>query len=179
MPLVPGATVREGLKSSERAINLHRLTGGSGAAKVRSGLDLHLDVSLTGTAAEVQATLTNTGVGHAMPGGLSTKSLVLAVGVESARGELVQRRERVFRRELRDAQGNVLTDVAALFLASTAVGEDSRLKPKESRTERFTMPLPDGARAVVARIEYRDASDPKHEPTTTLILEQRHPLSGR
>jgi hypothetical protein len=171
--------VREGLKSGERAINLHRLTGGGGAAKVRSGLDLRLAVSVTSTAADVQATLTNSGVGHAAPGGLSTKALVLAVGVENARGELLQRRERVFRRELRDARGNALASVADLFLKSASVGEDTRLKPKESRTERFTVPMPEGARAIVARLEYRDASDPTAAPKTTLIREERHPLSGR
>lgn len=179
MPLVPGSTVREGLQSDQRVINLHRLTGGSGAAKVRSGLDLRLSVSVTSTAADVQVTVTNSGVGHAAPGGLSSKALVLAVGVESARGELLQRRERLFRRELRDAQGRALTSVADLFLKSAAVGEDTRLKPTEARTERFTVPVPAGAKAIVARLEYRDASAPGAEPTSTLILEERHPLSGR
>lgn len=179
MPLVPGSPVREGLKSGERAMNLHRLTGGSGAAKVRSGVELRLAVSVTATAAEVHATLTNSGVGHALPGGLATKALVLAVGVDTGDGALWQRRERVFRRTLRDARGRDIDNVADLFLKSVAVGEDTRLKPKETRTERFTLPVPEGALAIVARLEYRDASDPTAAPRTTLILEERHPLTGR
>lgn len=179
MPLVPGSTVREGLKASERMLNLHRLVGGSSVAKVRSGIDLRLDVSRGGTAADVQVVVTNSGVGHAAPGGLATKALVLAVGVESARGELLHRRERVYRRSLLDAHGQVLWGVGDLFLKSASVGEDTRLQPKESRSERFTVPLPEGAQAIVARLEYRDASDPTSAPRTTLILEERHAFSGR
>lgn len=179
MPPVPGSTVREGLKASERAVNLHRLSGGSSAAKVKSGLELRLDVSRTSTAAEIDALVINSGAGHAVPAGLSSKSLVLAVAIETATGELVQRRERVFRRELRDSEGRALESVSDLFLKSASVGPDTRLKPKEPRYERFTLPLPEGARAVVARLEYRDASDPTAPAKTTLVLEERREFSRR
>jgi hypothetical protein len=179
MPLVPGRTVREGLAASQRAVNLHRLTGGGGMAKVRSGLELELAVSRTSTSVEIDATVSNRGAGHAVPGGLSSKTLVLAVALESASGELVQRRERLYRRELKDAQGRVLGSVSDLFLKSAAVGLDTRLKSGESRRERFTLPLSAGARAVVARLEYRDASDPTQPARTALVLERREVFAGR
>jgi hypothetical protein len=173
MPLVPGATVREGLDSTQRRINLHRIAGGSSANRVRGGLELRLEPLAVGAAsADVQVVVSNTAVGHSAPGGLSTKSLVLAVGVDTGAGELAHRRERIYRRDLKDAGGRVLTTVPDLFLKAVAVGEDTRLKQKEARTERFTVPLPENWKAIVARLEYRDASDPK-APKTTLITEQR------
>jgi hypothetical protein len=180
MPLVPGRTVREGLQSTQRRINLHRLVGGSVASKIRSGLLFRIDsLSVTSASAEVQVVVANTAVGHAAPGGLPTKSLVVAVGVETASGELMHRRERVYRRELKDAEGRVLVTVPDLFLKSASVGEDTRLKQKEARVERFTVPIPEGAKAIVARLEYRDATDPKAGPKVTLVAEERRDLTAR
>jgi hypothetical protein len=173
MPLVPGTTVGEGLESTQRRINLHRLVGGSVASRVRGGLDLRFGTLGVGaTSADVEVIVANTAVGHSAPGGLSSKSLVLAVGVDTGAGELAHRRERVYRRELKDAEGRVLATVPDLFLKAASIGEDTRIKQKESRTERFTVPLPENWKAIVARLEYRDASDPK-APKTTLISEQR------
>jgi hypothetical protein len=179
MPLVPGNTVREGIESStRRRINLHRLVGGSGASSLQRGLDLRIDALVhTAGSADVRVVVSNTAVGHAVPGGLSSKTLVLAVGVEAASGELMHRRERVYRRDLNDAEGRVLSAVADLFRKAAAVGQDTRIKPKESRNERFTVPIPEGAKAIVARLEYRDDSDPKAGPRTTLIHEERRELA--
>jgi cytochrome c554/c'-like protein len=173
MPLVPGATVKEALDPTQRRINLHRIVGGSAATRVSGGLELRLQsVDIGAASADVQVLVTNTSVGHAAPGGLSTKSLVLAVGVDTGSGELASRQERVYRRELLDAAGHPLATVQDLFLKSASVGQDTRLKQKEARAERFTVPLPESWKAIVARIEYRDASDPK-QPRSTLIAEQR------
>jgi hypothetical protein len=91
----------------------------------------------------------------------------------------VQPRERVYHRTLLDAQGHALTTVPDLFLRAASVGEDTRIKPGEARTERFTLPLPEGAKAIVARLEYSDASDPKAGPKRTAVTEVRRDLEGR
>ena len=181
MALVPGTTVREDLKgSSLRVINLHRLVGGSSKGQLARGLDLKIDaLSRSGGSAEVSVVVTNVASGHSVPGGLSTKSLVLAVGVETAGASLQHRQERIYRRELKDAGGRVLETVADLFLEAATVASDTRIKPKESRTERFTVPIPEGAKAVVARLEYRDVSDPTTPPKTTLVTEVRRDLAPR
>jgi Cytochrome c554 and c-prime len=174
MPLVPGNAVGEGLQASQRRINLHRLQGGGTASKLRSGLELRFgSVDVGGSSADVQVVVTNAAVGHAAPGGLSSKSLVLAVGVDAGGAELQHRRETVYRRELRDAEGHALVAVADLFLKAASVGADTRLRPMESRTERFTVPLPQNWKAIVARLEYRDASDPAAAPKATLVAEER------
>jgi hypothetical protein len=174
MPLVPGKTVAEGLESTQRRINLHRLEGGSAVSGVQSGLELRIaSVDIGSAAAGVDLVVTNARVGHAAPGGLSTKSLVVAVGVDTGGRELMYRRERVYRRELKDAEGHTLTTAAEMFLKASSVGEDTRLKPKEARAEHFTVPLPENWRAIVAQLEYRDLSDPQAGPKTTLVFEQR------
>lgn len=84
MPLVPGKTVTEGLQSTQRRINLHRLEGGSAVTGVQSGLELRIgSLDLGSASAGVEVVVTNRRVGHSAPGGLSTKSLVLAVGVDT------------------------------------------------------------------------------------------------
>ena len=174
MPLVPGETVIEALQPTQRRINMHRLQGGSTASKVLSGMEVRFGpVDVGSASADVQVVVTNKAVGHAAPGGLSSKSLVLAVGIDTGAADLVHRLERVYRRELKDAQGHGLVAVADLFLKAASVGEDTRIRPKESRTERFTVPLPENWKAIVARLEYRDASDPTAAPKTTLVTEER------
>jgi hypothetical protein len=174
MPLVPGKTVAEGLQSTQRRINLHRLGGGGAVSGVQSGLQLRIgSLDLGSESAGVEVVVTNKGVGHSAPGGLSTKSLVLAVGVDTGSPELMYRRERVYQRELKDAEGRTLAGPTEMFLRAASVGEDTRLKPKEARVERFTVALPKGWRAIVARLEYRDASDAKAGPKTTLVFEER------
>jgi hypothetical protein len=177
MPLVPGSTVHEGLTSSQRRINMHRMAGGSLPNTVRFGLDFEITGSrVSATHAEVDVRLANTEVGHSAPGGLSTKALVVAVGIENRAGQLLHRRERVYRRQLLDAAGEEITSVAELFGKAASVGEDSRLKPGESRSEHFTFPVAEDSVAIVARLEYRDASAPGAPPETRLITEARRSL---
>ncbi len=182
MGLVPGATVREDIKGAAiRVVNLHRLVGGSARSQLERGLDLKIEsMTRSGGTAEVSVVVANVAAGHSVPGGLSTKSLVLAVGVETtAGGALEHRQERVYRREMKDESGRVLETVPDMFLKAASVGRDTRIKPKESRTERFSLPIPAGARAVVARLEYKDASDPRGAPKTLLITETRRDLAAR
>jgi hypothetical protein len=181
MALVPGTVARiPGPRGSQRVVNLHRLVGGSSATQLARGLELVIEsVAASSGSADVVVVVTNDAAGHSIPGGLATKSLVLAVGSEATDGKLEYLQERVYRRELKDARGVVLENVADMFLRAASVGNDSRIKPRESRRERFSVALPSGARAIVARLEYRDASDPRGGPTTSLITEARYPLGGR
>lgn len=180
MALVPGTATVGGGSGALRVVNLHRLVGGSARGQLERGLDLAIEsVTRTGGSAEVRVTVTNAAAGHAVPGGLSTKSLIVAVAVEMADGTQEHRQERVYRRELKDGSGKVLVQVADLFLKAASVGRDNRIKPKETRRERFSVPVPQGAKAIVARLEYRDASDPSGPPRTILITETRRDLAPR
>jgi len=180
MPLVPGDVVAASRDPGQRRINMHRLIGGSLASQLGSGLTLKIaSVEQTSYSAEVVVAVTNNGVGHAAPGGLPTKSLVLVVGCETAAGELKDRREWSYRRDLLGPDGAGLAGPGDMFLKATAVGQDTRIKPNEVRVERLTLPVSAASRAVVARLEYRDASDPSGPPRTTLIAQERRELPAR
>lgn len=174
MPLAPGRTVKEGLDSSQRRVNLHWMSGGSVASRLANALQLRIDSADVGsTTAQIQVAVVNSGVGHSAPGGLSSKSLVLRVGIDAGPGPLVPSLERVYHRVLRDGKGRDVSTVAGEFLEAETIGEDTRLKPGETRTERFTVPLPAAWRAIVAQLEYRDASDPRTPPQVTKVAEVR------
>ncbi len=182
MALVPGTPASiAGPNGSQRVVNLHRLVGGSAMSQLARGLDLKIEsVTGAGGSVEVSVVITNVAAGHSVPGGLATKTLVLAVGAETADGKLDYRQEKTYRRELKDDKGIVLQSVADMFLKSASVGSDNRIKPNETRRERFSVTVPSGARAIVARLEYRDGSDPRSAtPVTSLITEVKHPLGGR
>ncbi len=181
MALVPGSTTAQSAKAPVlRVVNLHRVVGGSAQSQLNRGLDLRIDsVARSSGSAEVSVVVKNVAAGHSVPGGLATKSLVLVVGSEVTEGKIEHPQERVYRREMKDDKGVVLETVADMFLRSASVGADTRIKPLESRTERFTIPLPSGSRAIVARLEYRDASDPRSAPTTLKVTEVRRDLTAR
>jgi hypothetical protein len=101
------------------------------------------------------------------------------VSAEGADGTAGPSQERVYRRELRNAKGSSLTDLAEIFMTAASEGEDTRLKPAESRTERFTVPLKQGSRAVVARLEYRDASAGGEKTKIFVITESRWEIKAR
>jgi hypothetical protein len=183
MSLVPGTKVKEGLEQSApgaRLVNLHRLVGGTSEGQLNRGLDLKFDsVSVTGTSANVRVLVTNSGAGHRIPGGLPTKSLVLVVSAVGDAGDLGSPQERVYRRELRDAKDNPVKGLAETFMKAKSEGEDTRLRPLETRTEQLTLQLPQASRAVVARLEYRDASDASAPPKVSVISQVRWELKGR
>ncbi|MFQ5878163.1 MAG: multiheme c-type cytochrome [Acidobacteriota bacterium] len=182
MALVPGTKVRAGLarKGSPRLVNLHRLVGGSARGQLERGLDLAIEsLERAGGRGRITVTVKNVAAGHAVPGGLATKSLVLTVGVDAGNAELLHRQRRVYLRELKDGEGRILETVPDLFLKAASVGRDSRIRPGESRTERFILPLPRGARAVVARLEYRNGTESRSSPRVTLITETRRDLRSR
>ena len=179
MALVPGRVTAGGTEKegSARVVNLHRLVGGSSRGQLDTGLDLVLK-SVRRSAGRVELTVevANVAAGHAVPGGLSTKTLVLSAGVESGDETLQHIRSRRYRREIEDADGRVLKTVPDLFLKGASVGLDNRIRPRESRTERFNLPIPAGARAIVVRLEYEDASDPRIAPVVIRITEVREQL---
>ena len=183
MALVPGTKVTAGLEqsgASPRVVNLHRLVGGTSLGQLNRGVDLKFEsVAVSGTSASVRIAVSNSGAGHRIPGGLPTKSLVLVVGAEGATGVAGATQERVYRRVLRDAKGSPLKDLAEIFVNAKTEGEDTRLKPSETRTERFSVLLSQGSRAVVARLEYRDSSVAGAAPKTSVITEARWELKNR
>jgi hypothetical protein len=182
MALIPGDAAKPEMMASQgpRVINLHKLVGGSSISQLNRGLDLKIEAFSTSRAsAEIRVAVTNAAAGHRIPGGLPTKSLALVVGIETDNGAFQAMEETEFRRELRDSQGITLKSLADMLVRAAAAGEDSRLRPGETRRQWFRITLPDRARAVVTRLEYRDATDPEAPPKATVITQERREVPAR
>jgi len=183
MALVPGTRVKEGLEqgtAGARVVNLHRLVGGTSLGQLNRGVSLKIEsVTVTGSSAIVRMAVSNPGAGHSVPGGLPTKSLVLVAGLEGEGGRLSATQERVYRRELRDSRGSPLKGLAEIFVKAKSEGQDTRLRPQETRTERMSLPLNQGSRAVVARLEYRDSADDRSPARVAVVTEVRWELKSR
>lgn len=182
MAPIPGDAAKPEMMASQgpRVINLHRLVGGSSLSQLNRGLDLKIEsFSASRAAAEIRVAVTNAAAGHRIPGGLPTKSLALVVGIETDSGAFESMEETEYRRELRDAQGMQLRSLTDMLLRASAQGEDSRLRPGETRRQYFRITLPERARAVVARLEYRDATDPSAPVRSTVITQERREIPAR
>jgi len=178
MPLAPGATAERATGGrSQRLVNGHRIVGGTSRSWVHHGLDLSIDTLRSdGAVLEALVSVANVGAGHRVPGGLPGRRLVLEVGFETATVPFRPIEERTWQRVLLDAQGQPLDEAGAIFLRAVKEGPDTRLHPGEVRSNRFRLTPPPGARALVARLEYRDASNSAISPRVALITEVRRNL---
>jgi hypothetical protein len=185
MPLAPGATAEKAVGGrSQRLVNVHRIVGSASRAWVHHGLDLALDAhgpegGVAGPEAgmiEADVTVTNAGSGHRVPGGLPGRQLVLLVGFETSTRRFQVVGERTWQRVVLDAQGQPVVDPAAIFLRAVREGSDTRLRPGEVRTERMRLAPPERARALVARLEYRDPAKDAGSGRIVLVAEVRRNL---
>jgi len=180
MALIPGAVATQAQTEGPRVMNLHRLVGGSSLSQLNRGLSLKIEsFSASATTADIRVAVSNEAAGHPVPGGLPTKSLALVVGMEGPGDKIENAQETVYRREVRDAKGASLKSLPEMLLRATAVGQDNRLKPGETRHESFRIALKEGARAVVARLEYRDATDATAPVKSSVITQERRELKAR
>jgi hypothetical protein len=178
MPLEPGTPADRAVAgASRRSVSLHRFAGADSRSRLHHALDLEIvAVSRDGLRLAVTVAAVNRGAGHSVPGGLPGRSLVLAVGVDTGEATLAGRQERAWRRVVLDREGRVLEGPADIILRGAADGPDTRLRAGETRNETFDLDLPQGARAVVARLEYRDQAD-AGAPKSFLVSEIRRNLA--
>jgi hypothetical protein len=114
----------------------HGFLAQDGALRRRA---LGLRAAFAGEAKTLSVTVwvKNDGAGHYVPTGLPGKRLIVRVRTEDLEGREVARVERRYGRVLVDAAG---TEVP--FYAAVRLAEDTRLAPKEVRTEHFELAAP-------------------------------------
>jgi nitrate/TMAO reductase-like tetraheme cytochrome c subunit len=142
-------------------------------ANLKAAAELTLDVPEVQESGDVPVTvtITNVGAGHYLPTGLTEVRLmwlqVLAVD-EEGNELLVERRD--FQTVLEDADGNY----PAEMWEAVAIHSDDRIPPRESVSNDYTFPMPDGAVTVTAGLYYRSAPEDMAAaagvdvPTTTM-----------
>ena len=138
-----------------RLINLHRLVGGSSLGQLRRALSARLlETKRTEGSIRAVVEVRNDAAGHKAPTGLPSRSIELRLEASRGGGEVFHTDERVYRREVLDADGKKILTDGALFVAAARVGADTRLAPGESRTEIFTFPAPPGEAKLVIGLDY-------------------------
>ncbi len=143
MPMTPGETVPPSLAPARGEVNLHNLSGGhsveqvSKAAKVRV-LPIGRKV---GNVAEIKVEVSNIGSGHSIPTGMPTRKLVLEV-VLFADGREVKRFSREYQKKVSDQHGSLILEDYRVVLDGRSIIQDNRLRPGETRVERFEAIVP-------------------------------------
>jgi hypothetical protein len=156
MAIVPGERVRPDVAAApdQRIINLHRLVGSSSLSQLRRGLEATIvESGRSGGTARVKVEVRNVAAGHRVPTGLPAKQVRLIL-TASREGKPIHTEERLYARTLVDESGKVPASEGDLFLNSRKVKSDTRLAPRETRTETFKFAAPPGEIAVSARLVY-------------------------
>ena len=141
---VRGAVVDPRVKaSSQTEINQHQMPGSHSVDQLNRAIHTSLTAERKGDKLEVILKLTNVGAGHFVPTGSPLRKLILEVRAEPYGGQVYQE-QRVYMRRVADQKGSPAEHEHFAFLKSAKVLEDTRLAPKETRTEKFSFPIPRG-----------------------------------
>lgn len=136
-------------KDSASGINLHRMPGSRSVDQLNKAIQSQISTSRQGDKVQVVVKLTNAGAGHYVPTGSPMRKLILDVRFEPFGEGPASRVERIYARTIQDAKGATLPREDQAFLKGAKVVEDTRIAPKETRTETFAFDLPAGRRARV------------------------------
>ena len=135
--------------NSGDGINIHRMPGSRSVDQLNRAVQSQISTTRQGEQVKVVVKLTNVGAGHYVPTGSPMRKLILEVRMDPFGEGQPQRVERVYARTIQDQKGTTLQREHLAFLRGAKVVEDTRIAPKETRTETFTFDLPQGRRARV------------------------------
>lgn len=155
MPLIPGKIVKPEIKtSSQKQINLHAISAGHSTEQLRKAITVDIKtVNREGDFIEVIVDVTNTGSGHMVPTGIPARKLILYVELRAPNEYFSQ--QRVYQRILVDESGSEIKKECEIFLKAAKISFDNRIKPRETRTERFVFAQPRNKKVTItARMDY-------------------------
>lgn len=135
--------------ASGHGINLHQMPGSRSIEQLNRAIQSQLFTSRQGEKVKVVVKLTNAGAGHYVPTGSPMRKLILEVRLDPFVEGQALRAERIYARQIRDQKGAAIDREHVAFLRGAKVVEDTRIAPKETRTETFSFDLPAGRRARV------------------------------
>lgn len=134
---------------SASGINLHRMPGSRSVEQLNRAIQSQISTTRQGDRVKVVVKLTNAGAGHYVPTGSPMRKLILEVRFEPFGEGQAARVERVYARTVQDQKGATVPREDLAFVKGAKVAEDTRIAPKETRTETFSFDLPTGRRARV------------------------------
>jgi len=151
---VQGKVVDPRVLKSNATLNLHEIPGGHSIQQLNKAIKAALSAKRDGDQVRVVVKVTNQGAGHYVPTGSPVRQLILEIHADSYAGQHFSE-QRVYRRTVADRNGEVLKSEPLVFVKGAKVVTDTRLAPKETKTETFTFPMRRGSQArVVASFYY-------------------------
>jgi len=141
--------------SGRHTLISHTFTGGHSQIRLAKAASLSMVTGWGKEGLEVSVFLTNKESGHPLPTGIPSRRVVLNVTLYDRNGKALAALSRTYQRSLKDSQGLRIpdSDVARMFLESTGVYEDNRIRPQETRRENFFFPKPFAALGQAYSIE--------------------------
>jgi hypothetical protein len=136
-------------EASGQGINLHQMPGSHSVEQLNRAIQSQISATRQGDKVKVVVKLTNAGAGHYVPTGSPMRKLILEVRLDPFGEGQPQRVERIYARTIQDQKGNAVQREHVAFLKAAKVVADTRIAPKETRTETFFLDLPVGRRARV------------------------------
>ncbi len=155
MPLIPGKIVKADIKSSgKKQINLHAISAGHSTEQLRKALKVEImNINKEEDIIEAVVGVTNVGSGHMVPTGIPSRKLILLVELKTPNEYFTQ--QRIYQKLMLDESGKEIKKEGEVFQKAAQVSFDNRLRPRETRIERFAFAMPKNKKITIsARIEY-------------------------
>lgn len=168
MHTVAGEVVDPRVKRSTMSgINLHEIPGSHSIQQLNKAIKADLITTREGGQIRVQVKVTNQGAGHYVPTGSPLRQLLMELRADAYGGRRFREQTR-YTRTVSDRSGFVLDRESAVFVKAAQVVKDTRLAPNETRTEKFSFPIPRGTQAEVEASFYY-----YYSPMATTEAEQK------
>ncbi|NIM59984.1 MAG: hypothetical protein GTO16_13750 [Candidatus Aminicenantes bacterium] len=155
MPLIAGRIVKPEIKSSnKKQINLHAISAGHSTEQLRKALKVEItNINKEEDIIEAVVGVTNVGSGHMVPTGIPSRKLILLVELRTPNEYFSQ--QRIYQKIMLDESGKEIKKDGEVFQKAAQVSFDNRLRPRETRIERFAFAMPKNKKITIsARIEY-------------------------
>lgn len=155
MPLIPGKIVKPKIKpTKQKQINLHAISASHSTQELRKALEVEIkEIYQEQDIIEVVVGVTNVGSGHRVPTGIPSRKLILSVELKTPNEYF--HRHRTYQKIMLDENGKEVKKEGEVFLQAAKVSFDNRIRPKETRIERFAFAKPKNKNiTITARIEY-------------------------
>lgn len=155
MPLITGEIVKPKIKSTkQKKINLHAISASHSTEQLRKALKVEIkNIQKEEDIIEVVVGVTNVGSGHMVPTGVPSRKLILLVELRTPNEYFTQ--QRIYQKIMLDESGKDIKKECEVFLKAARISFDNRIRPRETRTERFAFAKPKNKKmTITARIEY-------------------------
>ncbi|NIM58006.1 MAG: hypothetical protein GTO16_03555 [Candidatus Aminicenantes bacterium] len=155
MPLIIGKIVKPEIKAiKQKRINLHAISASHSTEQLQKAVKVEIkNIHLEEDVIEVVVGVTNSGSGHFVPTGIPARKLILLVELRTPNEYFSQ--QRIYQKIMQDESGKEIKKEGTVFLQAAKISFDNRIKPRETRMERFAFAKPRNKKiTITARVDY-------------------------